>query len=124
MQLEDGAGSKLSVSLEGKLTREKVLKLIDMVDSLGAADEEVAEPVKMPGGNTFGKLFQLIEQKFYLGSFSSGDVLEAYEDEYAVPIRLSTVSTYLARLVERDLLSRQMGDGAWMYSRIRLPIGR
>ncbi len=122
--MEDGAGSKLSVSLEGNLTREKVLKLIDMVDSLGAGEEEVPEPLKLPGGNTFGKLFQLIDQKFYLGTFGSGDLLEAYEDEYAVPIRLSTVSTYLARLVERGLLGRQMGDSGWTYRRIRLPAGR
>ncbi len=114
----------MSVTIEGRLTKDKVLKLMDMVDSLGAAEEKGEEPVKMPGGNTFAKLFQLIDHKFYLGSFGSGDLLETYEDEYGIPIRLSTVSTYLARLAERGLLSREVGNSGWAYRRIRLPVGR
>ena len=103
------------------MSREKVLKMMDIVELLGnkeGQEELQAQPIS--GDTSFGKLYQLIEKKFPLGSFTSADILEAYEDEYNRPSRLSTISTYLSRLEQKQLLTRQRTASGWIYRRERI----
>lgn len=119
IEFNDGDGGKYTISLDGSMSREKVLKMMDMVELLGEKSEQ-EEPQAISTDTSFGKLYQLIEKKFPLGSFTSADVLEAYEDEYNKPARLSTISTYLSRLEQKRLLSRQRTASGWTYRRERV----
>jgi len=119
MEFDDGEGGKYTISLAGNLSRDKVLKIIDMVELLGSKEEEL-ETLSFSKDTTFGKLYNLIEQKFPIGSFSSNDLLEAYEDEFGRPVKLSTISTYLSRLQSKGLLNRQRTSTGWLYRKMRI----
>jgi len=47
-------------------------------------------------------------------------VLEEYEDEYNKPIKLSVVSTYLARFASRNKIQRTRIGREWSYQIIRI----
>jgi len=47
-------------------------------------------------------------------------VLEKYEDEYNEPIKLSVVSTYLARFASRNRVERARIGREWSYQIIRI----
>lgn len=109
--------------MEGTLSRDKVLKIVDMAEMIGGKSE-ANQQIAFSRDTTFGRLYILIEKKFTLGSFTSTDILEAYEDEYNTPIRLSTISTYLQRLTEKGLLTRSKTNLGWAYRRAQLNLQR
>lgn len=122
LEFDDGEGGKYTITLEGSISRDKVLKLMDMVELLGGGGE--AEPQAPSEDTLLGRIYRLVERRFPLGSFTSTDLLEAYEDEYGRPVKLSTVSTYLQRLCERGVLRRERSaSGSWSYRRMRLRAG-
>jgi predicted transcriptional regulator len=92
---------------------------MDMVELLGDREEQT-ESIQISNDTSFGKLYHIIEKKFPLGSFRSTDILEAYEDEYRQPIRLSTISTYLSRLQQKQLLTRERTPSGHIYRRLRI----
>lgn len=119
IEFEDGDGGKYKISIEGSLSREKVLKVMDLVDLLCETDQEI-EFSSHSRDTLFNRILHLVEKKFPLGSFTSTDLREVYEDEFNQPIKLSTISTYLSRLSERGLLRRERTQIGWVYKRIRL----
>ncbi len=124
IEFSDGEGANYSLSLDGSLSRNKVLKILDMVELIDG--EEEREKVNTLSNETsFGKLYNLIEKKFPIGSFTSTDILETYEDELNMSIRLSTISTYLSRLEQKKLLTREWTTSGWLYKKTRsMPIQR
>lgn len=118
VEFDDGEGGKYTLSLDGNMSREKVLRIIDIVDLLGGKEEE--PELLFSKDTTFGKIYSLVEQKFPIGSFSSTDLLEAYEDEFGRPIKLSTISTYLSRLQNKGILNRQRTPTGWLYRKVRI----
>ncbi|MCP8317061.1 MAG: BlaI/MecI/CopY family transcriptional regulator [archaeon] len=123
IEFDDEEGGKYRISMEGSLSRDKVLKVVDMVEMIGGKSE-VNQQTAFSRDTTFGHLYTLIEKKFTFGSFTSTDILEAYEDEYNSPIRLSTISTYLQRLTEKGLLTRNKTNSGWAYRRAQLNLQR
>ena len=73
---------------------------------------------------TFNKTLKLVEEKFELGSFTSNDLLEAYEDHYNTPMKLSTVSTYLVRLLERGYVRRERFGNSWTYRKVKVTLNQ
>ena len=67
-----------------------------------------------------GKIWNIIENSFPTGRFTSSTVLEEYEDEYNKPIKLSVVSTYLARFASRNKIQRPRVGREWSYQIIRI----
>ncbi|MEM2198646.1 MAG: hypothetical protein QXE49_07560 [Nitrososphaerota archaeon] len=98
-------GDRLTVILEGRVTREKIMQLADLVDLYGGGAAERVPAVE----NKLTRLARLIEKRFPYTDFTSRDVAEAYEIEYGEKLSLSTASTYLSRLAERGFLERAGG---------------
>jgi DNA-binding transcriptional ArsR family regulator len=107
VEVFDGSGNRYTITFEGQVTREKALRLLDLVELLGG----------MPTGNPewnrtasdlskFDKVRFVIDRNFPIVWFSSRDVQSAYEEEFKEPISLSTVSTYLSRMVDRGILTK------------------
>lgn len=120
IEFKDDDGGVYTISLTGGITRDKVGRVMEIVDLLSP---EQQDRQRIPQTDTtFGRLYELIESKFPLGSFGSPEVLEAYEDEYSAPIRLSTISTYLQRFHDRGVLTRQKSSSSsgWSYRRSKL----
>ena len=105
----DKQGNKYSISFQGRITREKALRLLDIVELLGGMREFGDKPEwhRKRKMTKFEKIQLIIERHFPLSWFSSKEIQQVYEDEYNEPIPLSTASTYLSRLAARDFLVRK-----------------
>jgi len=111
VELFDSEGNRYTIAFEGQVTRDKALRLLDLVELLGGMPSEGATAVS---GNAltsknisrFEKVRLVLQKSFPLVWFSSKDVQAVYEQELKEPISLSTVSTYLARMTNRGLLLR------------------
>jgi hypothetical protein len=111
VELFDSEGNRYTIAFEGQVTRDKALRLLDLVELLGGMPSEGATSStgNMLTGNTlsrFEKVRLVIQKNFPLVWFSSKDIQSVYEQELKEPISLSTVSTYLARMTKRGLLLR------------------
>ena len=111
VELFDSEGNRYTIAFEGQVTRDKALRLLDLVELLGGMPGE--EPISGVGSafagknlSRFEKVRLVIHKNFPLVWFSSKDVQVVYEQELKEPISLSTVSTYLSRMTNRGLLSR------------------
>ena len=127
INLEDCSGGKYKFDLEGNVTRDKVLKLFELMDVMDIEQEQEAPNFDTLGG----KIWYIIENYFPTGRFTSSLVLQKYEDEYnepdAVyherkkePIKLSVVSTYLARFASQNKIKRERTGREWSYQITRL----
>ena len=105
IDINDNDGNKISISLEGRLTRDKVLQVLDFVDLLGGAPTAGTQPEES-NISKFERIQNIILRKFPVGWFTSQEVMMAYEDALDEPIGLSTVSTYLIRLTTKGILTR------------------
>jgi len=117
----DDEGNKTTISFEGKVTRNKVLQILDLIEILGGV--HVAEREESSNLSKFDRVKQIVDESFPVGPFKSQDVQTVYEDFFKEPIGLSTVSTYLARLTSHGFLIRS-GSPANIYYKIKrgLPI--
>jgi len=120
IELEDDEGSKYSIMLEGNLTREKVLKVFELMNLLDASNYEDIDNKEHDINSLTDKILKVIEDRFPYGEFTSAQVLEAYEDTYNEPMKLSIISTYLARFVSKGILARSKHGREWRYRRIIL----
>jgi hypothetical protein len=107
VELFDGEGNKYSVAFEGQITREKALRLLDLVELLGGSVNPETNSM-MPNNrlSKYEKVRALIQKAFPIVWFSSKEVQAAYEQELKEPISLSTVATYFARMSNKGLLMR------------------
>ena len=118
IELEDEEGTKYTLALEGVVSRDKVMKAMDMLEVM---DVPLDHAPKTPDqGTFFGKVQTLLETTFAAGDFSSTDVAQEFEDKYGQPVKLSTISTYLARLADRQYIKRERFGNSWVYRRVYL----
>jgi len=107
VEIFNGNGERYAITFEGQVTREKALRLLDLVELLGG----------MPPGNPLwnrpisevskiDKIRLVVEKSFPIGWFSSRNIQSAYEEEFREPISLSTVSTYLSRMADHGTLAK------------------
>ena len=119
IEVEDEEGTRYTLALEGRVSRDKILKAVDMLDVMDVPlDQGVERPLN--DGTFYGKVMALIETGFSTAEFSSSDVAREFDERYNQPLRLSTVSTYLARLVEKGYLRRERFGNSWVYRRVYL----
>jgi len=137
IEMEDEEGGKYNLSLEGNISKTKVLKLYEFMSMMdGKArnsglnnNEESAQiysgvsskindnhPVSVGD-----KIWSVVAGKFSLNAFTSSDVQEMYEAEYVEPIQLPIISTYLSRYSEKRKLTRLRKGKEWVY-RVASPI--
>jgi len=116
IDMEDADGAKYNIKLEGNVTREKVLKIFEMMDLMNI--EQGQETPNL--GSIGGKIWNIIDKHFPVGRFTSNEILEKYEDEYGEPIKLSVISTYLSRFAFKDKIDRSKKGREWAYQTIKL----
>ena len=118
IEVEDEEGTRYTLALEGKVSRDKLMKAVDMLEIM---DVPMDRSYKVPNQETFfGKVMTLLETEFMAGDFSSSDVARGFEEKYNQPVKLSTISTYLARLADRQYIKREKFGNSWVYRRVYL----
>lgn len=115
VEVTDEEGTKYSLALHGKISNEKVMRMMELIELIGQDDHNSVRSQPNNDATTYGKILKLIQSSYPNKEFSSADIARDYEDQYAAAIPLSTVSTYLSRLVDRGLLSRQKFGNSWVY---------
>jgi len=116
VELFDGEGNKYSVAFEGQITREKALRLLDLVELLGGGvNPETNLTVPNNSLSKYEKVRTLVQRAFPIVWFSSKEVQAAYEQEFKEPISLSTVATYFARMANKGLLIKAGASNRLKY---------
>jgi hypothetical protein len=111
IDLEDSDGAKYNFSLEGNVTREKMLKIFELMNLMNIEEPEETTQLDSIGA----KIWNVIDKNFPIGKFTSSLILEKYEDEYEEPIKLSVISTYLSRFATRGKVVREKQGKEWAY---------
>lgn len=117
IDLEDSEGAKYNFNIEGNITRDKVLKIFELMNLMNIEEQEDAPQLDSVGA----KIWNLVDKYFPMGRFTSNELLEKYEDEYNEPIKLSIVSTYLARFNTKGRINRLRNGREWVYQIAKIP---
>ena len=109
-------GDRYTVTFEGQITRDKALRLLDLIELLGGAPATNSEsPCATSKISKIEKVRLIAEKNFPVGWFSSKELQVAYEKQYNEPIRLSTASTYLSRLTDRGYFIKNNSSNKMQY---------
>ena len=120
VELFDNDGNRYTIAFEGQVTRDKALRLLDLVELLGGAPSEgptMGIGTSLPNRilSRFEKVQLVVQKSFPLIWFSSKEIQSIYEQELKEPISLSTVSTYLSRMAGKGMLLRTGGPNNLKY---------
>lgn len=123
VELFDSEGNKYTVAFEGQITRDKALRLLDLVELLGGVPSGSGNPGPnpTPGATTaskFDRLRLLVQKHFPMVWFSSKEVQAVFEQELKEPITLSTVATYLSRMADKGLVLKSGPPNSLKYKAV------
>ena len=116
IDMEDADGARYDIKLEGNVTREKVLKIFEMMDLMNIEEENESTNIDSVGS----KIWHIIDKFFPMGKFTSTNILEKYEDEFNEPVKLSVISTYLSRFSIKGKVERKRTGREWTYQTIKI----
>jgi len=107
VEVFDGGGNRYTITFEGNVTREKALRLLDLIELLGGMPSVNPNLEETTSAHSkIDKLRSILEKHFPIVWFSSKDAQLVYEQQFKEPINLSTVSTYLSRMADRGVLTK------------------
>ena len=116
IDMEDADGARYDIKLEGNVTREKVLKIFEMMDLMNIEEEQESTNMDSIGS----KIWFIVDKFFPVGKFTSTNILEKYEDEFNEPVKLSIISTYLSRFSSKGKIDRHRTGREWTYQSIKI----
>ncbi len=116
IDMEDSDGARYDIKVEGNVTRDKILKIFEMMDLMNIEEEQA--PINMDSIGS--KIWNIVDKFFPMGKFTSTNILEKYEDEYNEPVKLSIISTYLSRFAAKGRVNRTRTGREWTYQSIKI----
>jgi len=115
----DENGNRYTVTFQGDVTRDKALRLLDIVELLGGMPRTGSElDQRNPDLSKFDKIRYIVKENFPVVWFSSRDVQSLYEQKLKEPVSLSTVSTYLSRMADHGFLVKNRISNRLQYRMI------
>ncbi len=114
--MEDSDGARFDIKIEGNVTRDKVLKIFEMMDLMNIEEEQ--ETINMDSAGS--KIWHIVDKFYPMGKFTSTNILEKYEDEFNEPVKLSVISTYLSRFSSKGRIDRVRTGREWTYQTIKI----
>jgi len=116
VEVFDENGNRYTVTFQGHVTKDKALRLLDIVELLGGMATSGSElDQKNLELSKFDKIRYIIKENFPVVWFSSRDVQSLYEQKLKEPVSLSTVSTYLSRMTDRGFLVKNKMSNRLQY---------
>jgi hypothetical protein len=117
--LEDENGQKYNLTLQGSLSREKIMNLIEFVQRFDKNSTDTSIEHKESDRKLGQKLWNLITENFRYHTFTSTDLLRIYKDLNYETIQLSVISIYLSRFYLKKQLNRSKNGKQWVYSLVK-----
>ncbi len=118
VEFYDPEGVRHSIAIDGPVTKEKIGKILDLVELMSGTPQASATALGL-SPRKFDKLTSTIISQLKGRSFTSGEARKTFETTFREKIPLSTVSTYLTRLTDRGVLERQQEKPGLAY-RVKL----
>jgi len=118
VEFYDSEGVRHSIAIDGPVTKEKVGKILDLVELMAGTPQTSATALGL-SPRKFDKLASTIISELKGRSFTSSEARKAFEATFREKIPLSTVSTYLTRLADRGVLEREQEKLGLVY-RVKL----
>ncbi len=115
VEFYDGEGVRHSITIDGPVTREKVAKILDLVEVMSGTPQAAVLGLSP---RKFDRLASTVLSRLRGKDFTSSDAKKSFETTFGERIPLSTVSTYLSRLADRGVLEREE-KGVLMRYRVR-----
>ena len=106
IEFYDPEGVRHSIAIDGPVTREKVGKILDLVELMSGIPQASTTALGL-SSRKFDRLASTIMSQLRGRSFTSREARKLFETTFREKIPLSTVSTYLTRLADRGVLERQ-----------------
>ncbi len=107
-----------AITVDGPVTREKVGRILDLVEVMSGPPRASATALGF-SSHKLDRLASSILSHLKDTEFTSGQAKKMFEKTFTEKIPLSTVSTYLSRLVDRGVLER-LNEGARLHYRVTL----
>ena len=117
--MEDENGQKYNLTLQGSLSREKIMNLIEFVQCFEKNSTDMTIEHKESDRKLGQKLWNLITENFRYHTFTSTDLLRIYKDLNYEMIQLSVISIYLSRFYLKKQLNRSKNGKQWVYSLVK-----
>jgi predicted transcriptional regulator len=123
IELEDDEGSKYNLSLEGNFSKEKISQIIELMDLVRSnSGGGITNQLQEKNNNTLSvdsKIWNIVEESFYFNTFTSSDIVNIYKKKYNETIKLSIISTYLARYCAKGKLNRTKRLREYVYNLVK-----
>jgi hypothetical protein len=119
IELEDENGEKYNLTLQGSLSKEKILNVIEFVQLFEKKTMDTSFKHKERSGKLGSKLWSLITENFRYHTFTSSDLLRIYQDLYYERMQLSVISIYLSRFYLKKQLNRSKNGKQWVYALVK-----
>ena len=121
IELEDNDGDRYNLSLEGKFSKEKMMRVFELIESF--EDKTIKEPTTIAYDDTStlaSRIWNIVQDKCRDTTFTSALILNKYNELYEEKLQLSVISTYLSRFFTRNKLARIKHGKEWIYSIINI----
>ena len=127
VELFDSEGNRYTIAFEGQITREKTVRLLDMVELLGGVTNQGVNFSSSDSNlnlnvSKYEKVKMITQRNFPIAWFSSKEIQTAFEQEFKEPIGLSTVATYLSRFANKGVLTRSGNSNSLKYKMARVQV--
>ena len=114
LEFYDDEGVKHTITVDGQITREKVGKLLDLVEVMAGTPRATASALSV-SPRKFDRLASTIISGLKEKTFTASEAKRAFESTFSEKIPISTVSTYLSRLSDRGILQRTINGRTVSY---------
>lgn len=112
IEICDTNGEQITVALSGQLVKDKLLKILQLIEN-----DEATSPLPTTSvvKTTKEKLLDVITSELNTVWFTSKDLSLLFQERFREPIKPSTISTYLTRLYSNGYLERKGNRSCWQY---------
>ena len=119
IELEDENGERYNLTLQGSLSKEKIMNVIEFVQLFDKNSIDSSFEYRESDTKLGSKLWNLIIENFKYHTFTSSDILRIYQDLYYQSIQLSVISIYLSRFYLKKQLNRSKNGKQWVYTLVK-----
>src|SRR5436853_6394399 len=105
VEFYDPEGVRHSIAIDGPVTKEKVARILDLVELMSGTPQTSATALGL-SPRKFDRLASTVISQLKGRTFTSREARQTSETTFSATIPMSTVSTYLTRLTDRGVLER------------------